>query len=109
MTIISTRVNLHKRYTADELEARRKAATKALCRIYCDVIGFWRGCTNKQCKRHRRCCGEPWPCLQRGLPGVPRGMHAKIIAAVRAGGPERIAPINNLESEMRRNPPGWLR
>jgi len=109
MPIVSSRVNFHKRHTAAELAARRDAATSALCRIYCDVIGFWRGCANKRCKRHRRCCGDPWPCLQRGKSGVPRGMYPKIIAAVRRGGPARVAPLNNLESEMRKDPPGWLR
>jgi hypothetical protein len=108
MPIVSARVNLHKRHTAEELEARRDAAALALCRIYCDVIGFWRGCAKKRCKRHRRCCGDAWPCLQRGRAGVPHGLHRKIIAAVRAGGPRRLAPINNLESQMRRNPPRWL-
>jgi len=52
---------------------------------------------------------EPWSCLQRGRAGVPRGLYPKIIAEVRAGGPKRLAPINNLEAEMRRHPPGWLR
>ena len=109
MPIVSSRVNLHKRYTAAQLTERRNAATNALCRIYCDVIGLWRGCATKRCKRHRRCCAEPWPCLDRGRTGVPRGRYPKIIAEVRVGGPKRLAPINNLEAEMRRHPPGWLR
>jgi hypothetical protein len=109
MPILSSRVNFHKRHTADELAARRNAATVALCRVYCDVIGLWRGCALKRCKRHRRCCGDAWPCLQRGKAGVPRGMYPKIFAAVRAGGPARVPPINNLETQMRRDPPGWLK
>ncbi|MGA8077469.1 MAG: hypothetical protein WBD53_02970 [Xanthobacteraceae bacterium] len=109
MPILSARVNLHKRYTAAQLTERRAAATVALCRIYCDVIGLWRGCAVKRCKRHRRCCGEPWPCLQRGRAGVPRGLYPKILVEVRAGGSAKLPPINNLESDMRRDPPGWLR
>jgi len=108
MPIVSARVNFYKRHTAKELEARRDAAMLALCRIYCDVIGLWKACANKRCKRHRRCCGDTWPCLQRGRAGVPHGLRHKIIAAVRAGGPRRLPPINNLETQMRRDPPRWL-
>ena len=108
MPIVSARVNLHKRHTAEELEALRHAATVAVCRIYCDVIGLWRGCAGKRCKRHRRCCGEPWPCLVRGRAGVPSGRRHQIVAAVRAGGPRRLKPINSIESELRRFPPNWL-
>jgi hypothetical protein len=108
MPIVSARVNLHKRHTAEELAAREKAATAALCRIYCDVIGLWKACAIKPCKRHRRCCGEPWPCLVRGRDGVPRALRHKIIAAVRAGGPRRLPPINSMESQLRRYPPNWL-
>jgi len=39
---------------------------------------------------------------------VPHGLRHKIIAAVRAGGPRRLPPINNLETQMRRDPPRWL-
>lgn len=108
MPIVSARVNFYKRHTAEELAARRDAATLALCRIYCDVIGLWKACANKRCKRQRRCCGDTWPCLQRGRAGVPHGRRAKIIAAVRAGGPRRLPPINDLETQMRRDPPRWL-
>ncbi len=109
MPIVSSHANLHKRHTAAQITARRNAATVALCRIYCDVMALWRGCAIKRCKRHRRCRGDAWRCLQRGRGGVPRGMYPKIIAEVRAGGPTRVPPINNLETEMRRDPPGWLK
>ena len=85
-----------------------RAARAALCRIYCDVMALWRSCATKRCKRHRRCCGKAAPCLERGRLGVPRGLHAKILAEVRAGGPARLAPINNVERQLRRDPPGWL-
>ena len=109
MPMVSSHANLHKRHTAAQITARRNAAIAALCRIYCDVVALWRGCTNKRCKRHRRCCGEPWPCLQRGKAGVPRGRYPKILAEVGAGGPRRVPPLNNLELQMRRDPPKWLR
>jgi hypothetical protein len=109
MPVVSARVNLHKRHTAAELEALRKAATAALSRIYCDVIGLWKVCPKKACKRHRRCAGAAWPCLIRGRAGVPRGRYPKIIAEAGAGGPRRLPPINHLEAQLRRYPPGWLR
>jgi hypothetical protein len=108
MPILSARVNLNKRYTPEQHRARGSAARSALCRIYCNVMALWRGCANKRCKRHRRCLGKAGPCLERGRVGVPRGLHPKILAEVRAGGPARLAPINNLEWQIRRNPPGWL-
>jgi len=108
MPILSARVNLNKRYTAEQQTARRKAASVALCRVYCDVIGLWRSCALKRCKRHRRCCGDSCACLDRGRSAVPRGLRHRIHAEVRAGGPARTPPINNLEWEMRQNPPGWL-
>ena len=109
MPIVSGRVNFHKRHSPAQQSVRRDVATAALCRLYCDVIGSWRTCSRKGCKRHRRCCGDAWPCLQRGLPQVPRGLHPRILAEVRKGGPRRAAPVNELEWEMRHKyPPGWL-
>ena len=108
MPILSARVDFNKHTTPEQRQAREKAARAALCRIYCDVMALWRSCANKHCKRHRRCCGEAAPCLERGRVGVPRALRSKIIAAVRAGGPARVAPINNVELKLRREPPRWL-
>ncbi len=108
MPILSARVNFNKHTTPEQRQARERAARAALCRIYCDVMALWRSCATKRCKRHRRCCGKAAPCLERGRLGVPRGLHAKILAEVRAGGPARLAPINNVERQLRRDPPGWL-
>jgi hypothetical protein len=72
------------------------------------VLRLWRGCAGARCKRHRRCCGDAWPCLQRGRSAVPAGLRNRIYDEVRAGGPARVPPINNLEADMRRRPPGWL-
>jgi len=109
MPILSARVNLNKRHSPAQHVARHDAAVLALARIYCDAIESWRSCANKSCKRHRRCGGDAWPCLQRSKPQVPRGLYPRIVAQVRAGGPRRIAPINNIERDMRELPPGWLK
>jgi hypothetical protein len=109
MPILSARVNFHKRHSAAQQVARRDAAMRALARIYCDVIESWRSCANKNCKRHRHCDGDAWPCLQRSLPQVPRGLHPRILAQARAGGPRHLAPLNNIERELRELPPGWLK
>ncbi len=109
MPILSARVNLHKRHSPAQQTARRNAAIAALCRIYCDVIGSWRTCRKKNCKRHRHCDGDAWPCLQRGLPDVPRGRYPRILAQARAGGPRRVAPVNDIEQQMRTHPPGLLK
>jgi hypothetical protein len=109
MPILSARVNLNKRHTPAQQKARRDAASIALCRVYCDVIGLWRGCAKKSCRRHRHCRGDPWPCLQRGRSGVPRGLYYRIEGEVRLGGPRRVPPLNNIEWTMRQDPPGWLK
>lgn len=107
MPILSARVNLHKRYTAAQHVARQQAAMNALRRIYCDVVGLWRSCAVRRCKRHRRCCGDAWSCLQRGR--VPASLRARIHEQVRTGGPDRLPPVNSVERKMRDDPPaGWL-
>jgi hypothetical protein len=108
MPIFSARVNLNKRHTPEQKLQRQDAAYFALYRIYCDVIAAWRGCAKKSCKRHRRCCGDPFACLDRAWPQEPASARPRIHAAVRAGGPMRVAPVNNIEWEMRRDPPGQL-
>jgi hypothetical protein len=109
MPILSGRVKLNKRHSPEQHTARRNAALDALNRIYCDVMATWRWCPKKSCKRHRRCSGDAWPCLQRALPQLPRGMHPQILAQVRAGGPRRVTPVNDIERDMRLDPPGWVK
>ena len=110
MPILSARLkDLHKRHTPEEQEKRGKRARIALCRIHCDVLGLWRRCANKRCKRYRRCRGDAWPCLQRARGSVPKGMRENIFRQVRAGGPFHVPPVNNLEWEMRQTPANnWL-
>jgi len=101
--------NLHKRHTPEEQQMRDKRARIALTRIHCDVLKLWRRCTDKRCKRHRRCRGNAAPCLHRTLGTIPRNMREYIFRQVRAGGPFRLPPVNNLEWEMRQTPAdNWL-
>ena len=109
MPILSARVNLNKRHTPEQHMARRDAAFAALYRIYCDVTALWRLCAHKRCRRHRCCCGDSVACVERGWSTVPRGLRPRVRAQVRAGGPARVPPINNLEWEMRQHPPSWVR
>jgi hypothetical protein len=80
------------------------AAHVATWRLYCEVLGLWRGCRVKECRRHRRCLGQPAPCLMRALPGVPQARQLDAAKAVIAGGPRRVPPATHLEWNVRREP-----
>jgi hypothetical protein len=43
-----------------------------------DQFGFWRMCSNRSCRRARRCCGEPLLCLERHLPNVPQNARDRV-------------------------------
>ena len=77
------------------------AAHVATWRLYGEVLRF---CRVKQCRRHRRCLGEPATCLLRGLPFVTPAQRREAAKAVVAGGPRRIAPATQLEWKVRREP-----
>ena len=49
------------------------AAHMATWRLYCEVLALWRGCSNKKCRRHRRCLGEAAACLLRAQPSDSAG------------------------------------
>jgi hypothetical protein len=91
-----------KRRSFEEGRALVDAAHTATHRLYCDALLFWRGCSQRTCKRHRRCLGEPTGCLMRGLPSVPQAQRLRAQAAVIAGGPRRIAPATHIEWSVRR-------
>ncbi len=93
-----------KRRTVDEGLALADAAHAAVWRLYCEVFAFWRGCRVKKCRRHRRCLGEPAPCLMRGLSSVPEAERRAAAAMVITGGPRRIAPTTHMEWRLRREP-----
>jgi hypothetical protein len=78
------------------------AARAATCRLYCDALEFWRRCSRRSCKRHRRCAGEPGDCLMRGLPFAPPSQRLKAQRQVIAGGPRRLPPATHIEWAVRR-------
>jgi hypothetical protein len=80
------------------------AAHEAVWRLYCEVFGFWRACSGKKCRRHRRCLGEPAGCLMRGLPSVAPARQLAAAKEVAAGGPRRVPPATHLEFIARREP-----
>jgi hypothetical protein len=93
-----------KRRTVDEGLALSDVAHAAVWRLYCDVFKFWRSCRVKRCRRHRRCLGDPAPCLMGGLPSVPEAQRRAAAAMVIAGGPRRLAPSTHMEWRLRREP-----
>ena len=92
-----------KRRTFEQGRALLDAAHIATHRLYCDALGFWRGCLHKPCQRHRRCLGEPTGCLVRGLPSVPQARRLHAQKLVIAGGPRCIPPTTHIEWTVRRS------
>ena len=92
-----------KRRTDQEGRALMDAAHLAVQRLYCDVLGFWRRCKNKPCRRYRHCVGNQAACLMQGLPFVPPAERAKAEKEVIAGGPRRVPPASHAEWLVRRN------
>ena len=91
-----------KRRSFEQGRALIDAAHIATHRLYCDVLGFWRHCSKRSCKRQRRCDGEPAGCLMRWLLGVPQAERLKAEKQVIAGGPRRIPPATHMEWFVRR-------
>ena len=91
-----------KRRTFEQGRAEVDAAHIATSRLYCDALSFWRHCSRRTCKRHRRCLGEPTGCLMRGLPSVPAAERLQAQQEVIAGGPRRIPPATHVEWQLRR-------
>lgn len=78
------------------------------CRLYCDALRFWRRCTKRPCKRHRRCTGDAFHCLEAGHYLVPPSQRARARNEVLGGGPRRIPPATHIEWTVRRNSFGEL-
>jgi hypothetical protein len=80
---------------------------------YCDALALWRSCARKDCRRHRRCCGDANACLARAvaLDRMPqraawRARQDILLATPRnIGAPERAArqcmPIDFYETKTR--------
>ena len=93
-----------KRRSVEEGLKLADAAHEATWRLYCEVLGFWRRCKVRACRRHRRCLGEPARCLMQGLPLVPEAQRLAAAKEVIAGGPRRLKPATHLEWVVRREP-----
>jgi hypothetical protein len=91
-----------KRRSVEQGLAEVDAAHIATHRLYCETLKFWRRCTLRSCRRHRRCLGEPTGCLMRGLPFVPPAERLRAQVQVIAGGPRRLAPVTHVEWCLRR-------
>jgi hypothetical protein len=98
----STKQNFHKRRSFEQGKAEIDAAHIATQRLYCDALRFWRRCSLRTCKRHRRCCGAPTACLLRGLMFVPPSRRLRAQKKVIAGGPRRMPPATHVEWLIRR-------
>lgn len=66
-------------------QARRRTPTGpltpaegAVWRWTNDQFGFWKLCSNRSCRRARRCSGEPLLCLERHLPNVPQNARDRV-------------------------------
>ena len=93
-----------RRRSIDAGLALADAAHVATWRLYGEVLRLWRTCRIKQCRRHRRCLGEPTACLLRALPSVAQAQQLEAAKAVIAGGPRRVPPATQLEWKVRREP-----
>jgi len=95
----------HKRLTPEEEDEQREAAFAAIRLLYRDALPLWQVCPRAPCKRHRRCCGEVRPCLERGWPLLPAAVQDAAYEEVQRGGPRRLPPATHTEWELRRFPP----
>jgi hypothetical protein len=77
-----------RRFTLERLAQQRR---------YCEAFALWRSCSNRACRRHRRCSGDATACLKRALVSVPHRVQwlarQRILEATPAniGAPERKA------------------
>lgn len=94
----------NKRPSPKQHQALYNAALAATQRLYCEVLELWRSCQKPRCRRHRRCAGEPQPCLRRAYFNMPADRHDELQAQVIAGGPRRIPPATQTARQLRRHP-----
>jgi hypothetical protein len=92
-----------KRRTFAQGKAELDAAHTATRRLYCDALRFWRRCARRDCKHHRRCCGDPEKCLGWGSIFVPVSRRLRAQKHVIAGGPRCVEPATHIEWTVRRS------
>jgi len=92
-----------KRRTFEQGRAAIEAAHVVTQRLYCDALRLWRRCKRRTCSRHRRCAGEPFRCLLRGIIHVPSSRRLRAQQQVIAGGRRRIPPASHVEWTVRRS------
>ncbi len=90
-------VRLPRTITAKQYEARYRDEAKRLRRFYCTLLGFWKSCRFKPCRKGRVCAGDAQACLKRNAAWVSRekqfAARQGVLAATPAhlGAPERLA------------------
>lgn len=50
----------------------QRRSLRAAARRWNDLLGIWHQCDERDCRRRRRCCGDPLSCLPRFLPLLPQ-------------------------------------
>lgn len=53
----------------------QRPSLPAASRRWNDLLGIWRQCEEPDCRRCRRCAGDPLSCLPRYLPLLPRSVR----------------------------------
>jgi hypothetical protein len=77
------------------------AAHVATWRLYCETLHLWRACKGCECRRHRRCLGQPASCLMRSLSGVSQAQRLAAATDVIAGGPRRAGDASGMAGTPR--------
>jgi hypothetical protein len=98
----SSQQDFQKRRTFAQGKAELDVAHLATYRLYCDAFAFWQNCTQKACRRHRRCAGDARHCLGTRFWSVPNRQRQRAQAAVIAGGARRLPPASHIEWTVRR-------
>jgi len=60
------------RTTSTAKAAGQRPSLRTATRRWNDLLGIWRQCDERDCRRRRRCCGDPLSCLPRFLPLLPQ-------------------------------------
>jgi hypothetical protein len=78
---------LKRKLTTREWEQRqeqRRRRSEEISRSAHDLLGFWRICSERQCRRVQSCSGDLQPCFWRHWPLVPLPIKVNFRAMVKA-------------------------